>query len=194
MITKKISQFRHTKSRSNKTFLRLLPLNKISHLQLQQLSQITRDKEVMKYIGKGNIWSLQDLKTFIKDEQNENKKTPINRQYYTFVMLYNNDVIGFIAGRKNKSLLGNNSISPHDLLLRMFISRQHTGKGYGKTIIKLFIAYYSNLIKSRPLRLISDIEKNNISSIKIHLANKFKYTNTITYPNKHQYDRYILTI
>ena len=113
-------------------------------------------------------------------------------------MVCNNDVVGFIAGRKNKNLLPPES-TPHDLLLRMFISRNYSGKGYGKLIIKLFITYYSRILSnitsnknsnSKPNKLVADIDKDNIASIKIHTANGFIHKDTITYPNKHNYERY----
>ena len=44
------------------------------------------------------------------------------------------------------------------------------------------------------IKLISDIDKHNISSIKIHLANGFQFSDTIKYPNKHSYERYILEL
>jgi hypothetical protein len=186
-----------TNVKSNKCIL--LPLNKINTKQIFQLVNITKDKEIMKYIGKGNIWSLTDIKQFIKDEALESKKEDKKRQYYTFIMICNNEVIGFIAGRKNINLLPKNS-SSYDLLLRMFISRKYSGKGFGKLIIKLFINQYSKILNSKllnstiPIKLISDIDKNNISSIKIHIANGFIHTNTIIYPNKHSYERYILNL
>lgn len=185
----------------------LVPLTKINTKQLVQLAMITKDKEIMKYIGRGNTWSIADIKQFIKDETLESKKQPTKRQYYTFIMVCNNDVVGFIAGRKNKNLLPKDA-SPYDLLLRMFISRKHSGKGFGKLIIKLFISYYSRILRTSKssksiksiksssikqngsIKLISDIDKDNIASIKIHTSNGFIHTDTITYPNKHTYQRY----
>jgi RimJ/RimL family protein N-acetyltransferase len=177
----------------------LVPLNKINTKQLVQLAMIAKDKEIMKYIGRGNTWSIADIKQFMKDETIESKNTTQKRQYYTFVMLCNSEVCGFIAGRKNNTLLPKDA-SPYDLLLRMFISRKHSGKGFGKLIIKLFISYYSRILRTskssntnnitHTIKLISDIDKNNIASIKIHTANGFIHTDTITYPNKHTYQRY----
>ena len=72
-------------------------------------------------------------------------------------------------------------------------------------IIKLFISYYSRILRTSKsskssksssikqtgsIKLISDIDKDNIASIKIHTANGFIHTDTITYPNKHTYQRY----
>jgi len=165
----------------------------------------------MKYIGKGNIWSIKDIKQFIKDENIEAKKNNKNRMYYSYVMVCNNKVVGFIAGRKNKNLLPIDS-TPYDLLMRMFISRMHSGKGLGKIIIKLFIERYSRMMSLQKIgntgntgkdiktfgvsriKLVSDIDKDNISSIKIHLANGFQFIDTVKYPNNHSYERYILEL
>ena len=185
----------------------LVPLNKINTKQIAELSVITKDAEVMKYIGKGNIWTIKDINQFVKDETMEakkNHKNHKNRMYYSFIMICNNQVVGFIAGRKNKNLLPIDS-SPYDLLMRMFISRGQSGKGFGKLIIKLFIETYSRMMsaqifgnKNKPsvprIKLVSDIDKDNISSIKIHLANGFQFIDTIKYPNKRSYERYILEL
>jgi len=189
----------------------LVPLNKITTKQIEELSVITRDIEVMKYIGKGNIWTVNDIKQFVKDENIEAKKNNKNRMYYSYIMVCNNKVIGFIAGRKKKNLLPSNT-TPYDLLMRMFISRKQFGKGFGKLIIKLFIEMYCRMIskvisdikKNKKnngkengiprIKLVSDIDKDNISSIKIHLANGFQFIDTVKYPNKHFYERYILEL
>ena len=148
----------------------LVPLNKINTKQIAELSVITKDAEVMKYIGKGNIWTIKDINQFVKDETMEakkNHKNHKNRMYYSFIMICNNQVVGFIAGRKNKNLLPIDS-SPYNLLMRMFISRGQSGKGFGKLIIKLFIETYSRMMsaqifgnKNKPsvprIKLVSDI-------------------------------------
>ena len=177
----------------------LLPLYKLTNKHINQLADITKNKLIMKHIGKGNIWTKNDIKQFIKDEKTEHTKMHKNRLYYSYVLLTkntnnNNNVMGFISGRKNKSLLPVDS-TPYDLLLRMFISATQSNKGYGKQILKLFIdeitreyANKSNIPET--VNLISDIDASNISSIKIHLANDFKFIDTIKYPNKRMYNRY----
>jgi predicted acetyltransferase len=165
----------------------------------------------MKHIGKGNIWTMKDLKQYMLDEKNEIRKNILQRQYYSFILVKDNTVVGFIAGRKNTQLLPLSQYSSFDLLLRMFISSKYSGHGYGKLIIKLFIEKYTQILSNnktfttkynnhskesnRPMvKLISDIDENNIASIKIHLANSFQFTKTIKYPNKHIYNRYVLEI
>ena len=202
---------KQSRKQSKKYNCYLVPLNKITTTHAGELSVITKDIEVMKYIGKGNIWSIKDIKQFIKDENIEAKKNNKNRMYYSYVMVCNNKVVGFIAGRKNKNLLPIDS-TPYDLLMRMFISRMHSGKGLGKIIIKLFIERYSRMMSLQKIgntgntgkdiktfgvsriKLVSDIDKDNISSIKIHLANGFQFIDTVKYPNNHSYERYILEL
>ena len=204
---------KQSRKQSRKHNCYLVPLNKITTKHAEELAVITKDIEVMKYIGKGNIWTIKDIKQFIKDENIEVNKTNKNRMYYSYVMVCNNKVVGFIAGRKNKNLLPFDS-TPYDLLMRMFISRMHSGKGLGKLIIKLFIETYSRMMSQQifgnnakdikttkttktslpRIKLISDIDKHNISSIKIHLVNGFQFSDTIKYPNKHSYERYILEL
>ena len=176
----------------------LLPLYKLTNKHINQLADITKNKLIMKHIGKGNIWTKNDIKQFIKDEKTEHTKMHKNRLYYSYVLLTkntnNNNVMGFISGRKNKSLLPVDS-TPYDLLLRMFISATQANKGYGKQILKLFIdeitrEYANKSSIPETVNLISDIDASNISSIKIHLANNFKFIDTIKYPNKRMYNRY----
>lgn len=192
---KKIIKKKQTIKNNN---CQLLPINKINHIQIEQLLQITNDKNIMKSIGKGNIWDKKYIEEIIKDEENQYKKLHCYKKYYSFILICNNKVIGYISGRKNRNILPKKS-SPYDLLLRMFIGSQYIGKGYGKLILKLFIQKYTNIInnmnlKDKNIKLISDIDETNLPSIKIHLANEFKYIDTIKYPNKKFYERYVLEL
>jgi len=179
----------------------LKPFSRLSYKELQELSTITIDRKIMKTIGKGNIWTLEDLKKFQKEESIENNKysSPDKyhlRNHFTYIlMIAENGLykpIGFIEGRKNikllpKTISKNNN---YDLLMRMFISRGYAGKGFGKLIIKLFIETYSGMIK-KSFKLYSDIDPDNIASIKIHLNNGFLPNGTYKYPNGKIYNRYV---
>ena len=190
--TNKTTKSKRT-DKSTSTQLYLKSIDKLSNIQLKQLAQITNDKDIMQHIGTGKNWSLKDLHTFANEESLESKIIHSRRTHYTMCLILDNTVIGFIAGRKNKKLLPQNA-KPYDLLLRMFISKQHGGKGYGKLIISLFINKYSNMIKKQKATLYSDISKDNIASIKIHLANNFKLVSDVKYPNGKYYERYIKMI
>ena len=211
-ISNKLTKYSKIKKSKNViSECKLVSLAHASPKHLEELSHITQDTSIMKHIGKGNIWTMKDLHQYMLDEKNEIRKNILQRQYYSFILVKDNTVVGFIAGRKNTQLLPLSQYSSFDLLLRMFISSKYSGHGYGKLIIKLFIEKYTQILSNnktfttkynnhskesnRPIvKLISDIDENNIASIKIHLANSFQFTKTIKYPNKHIYNRYVLEI
>jgi RimJ/RimL family protein N-acetyltransferase len=191
VISKTLKKSNNLKSVDEKIFLK--QLDKLSNVELKQLSQITRDKNIMKHIGTGKIWSLKDLYTFANDEKKESRLSHQKRQYYSMCLINNNKVIGFIAGRKNRKIIPD--LKPHDLLLRMFISNDYGGKGYGKLIIKLFIEKYSKMIGNRTATLYSDISSDNLASIKIHEANGFELLKkNVKYTNGKTYLRYIIHV
>ena len=204
-IGKQTSKKTQKNSEKPKTIL----LKSLAHLtddEIIQLSQITNDLTIMKFIGKGNIWSLEDLLKYRKEELHNEKLNHRNRTHYSYVLINNSRVIGFIEGRKNKSLLPkinkstNKLSSSYDILMRMFISQKYKGMGYGKLIIQLFIDQYKTLLEkyfkkhkinnTARICLYSDIDPNNIASIKIHLHNNFLPHGTFKYPNNKIYNRY----
>ena len=193
-LIKTIKTIKNTKQITPTEHFKLISLANMNSKQLEELSHITQDTNIMKYIGKGNIWTMRDLKQYMLDEKKEIRKNILQRQYYSFILIKDTTVIGFIAGRKNTKLLPLSEYSPYDLLLRMFISSKHSGQGYGKLILKLFIEKYRQILSSyihkNIIKLVSDIDENNISSIKIHLVNGFQFIKNIKYPNKHIYKRY----
>ena len=88
----KYSKIRKSKIRKSKNVIseyRLLSLANASQIHLDELSHITRDTSIMKYIGKGNIWTMKDLKQYMLDEKNENRKNILQRQYYSFILVKN---------------------------------------------------------------------------------------------------------
>jgi hypothetical protein len=218
MITKKHTSIsipnnviKKTKHNTNRIFLKSLAY--ISDSELNQLARITNKKSIMKYIGKGNLWSSKDLIEYRNDEKNENRLLGSKRKHYSYVLILGNKVIGFIQGRKNNNLINLSIYPEHNLnkkkikindkdniLLRMFIDDMYNGKGFGKMIINLFINKYrkintnknntNNGFSSNKI-LISDIDPMNIASIKIHIANNFFKIGNVKYPNGKLYHRYI---
>lgn len=188
-----------TKKSVNMRNIELIGLNELDDKKIKELSEITLNKDIMKKIGNGKIWSIDDINKYILDEINEINKPNILRKYYSYILLINNKVIGFISGRKNNLLL--KPQTPYDLLLRMFIHQHYSGKGYGKLILNLFINKYKSIIKydlinkkyHNKIRLISDIDANNIASIKIHLSNQFIFITKIKYPSNKKLLRYTYT-
>jgi predicted acetyltransferase len=200
-----ITKHRKTKKTNN---IQLVHITSLTMNQLKQLANITSNKETMKHIGKGRIWSLKEIITYIDDEKKEIHKPEDRKSYYSFILLLNNHVIGYISGRKSGGI-GIGYKNRFDLLLRMFIDSNQIGQGFGTRILKLFIKKYSSMIKTfldkhkphKPLphhmnhtpieiSLFSDISLDNIPSLKIHQKNNFSYYKEIIYDGK-TYQRYV---
>ena len=195
------------KIQQNKNILdtvKLMPIYKLTSGQIAQLVRITSDKKTMKNIGVGKPWRHSDILQFIKDEIKELSKKLEDREYFTYILFKNINtsaslqsckVIGFISGRKNAKLMGENKDGKNDILLRMFIGARETGKGYGKAIIGKFLTLYKGLIGTNSTaKLISDIDSANLASIKIHNVNGFKFIRQVKYPNGKYYKRYVKNI
>ena len=210
--TKKLS----AKSSIKPLELKLLELSKLNDSQIEQLANITGDTNIMKHIGTGKPWSIDDIKLFIKDEKADQKKPHNKRQYYSFAILYcdnssdnssnnryNNSkykVVGYISGRKKRSILTKPfDKNPYNIILRILIDSKYQGKGIAKSAVKLFIEKYKNVIsfknsfnKLSNTAIIADIDKNNIGSIKTMLANDFKYYGVVKYAaNSLDLNRYL---
>ncbi len=188
--------------------LKLLELSKLNDSQIEQLANITGDTNIMKHIGTGKPWSIDDIKLFIKDEKTDQKKPHNKRQYYSFAILYCDNssdnskykVVGYISGRKKRSILTKPfDKNPYNIILRILIDSKYQGKGIAKSAVKLFIEKYKNVIsfknsfnKLSNTAIIADIDKNNIGSIKTMLANDFKYYGVVKYAaNSLDLNRYL---
>ena len=175
----------------------LKSLASITATEIVQLARITSDPETMKWIGKGKTWSAADIEEFRNDERRERALPHNRRKHYTYIMMQGPHVIGFIEGRKSQEIQKKGFGNVNDLLLRMLISRDYMGQGYGKIIIKLFLELYSRMIKPKspaksPDQIVvySNIDPENMASIKIHLANGFELIGTYKYSNGKVNNRY----
>ena len=177
--------------------IKLLELHKLTKNEIEQLANITNNIDVMKYIGTGKIWTIDDIKSFIKDEQIDQKLHHHKRQYYSYVIIYDNNIVGYISGRKKRSILTKPfDRNPYNIIFRILIGSNYQGKGIGKIAVKLFIDKYRNIVKpkknlssknlnsknlSSTIVIIADIDKDNIGSIKTMIANGFKYYGVVKY-------------
>lgn len=189
---------RTQKQTSSHPTISLKPLSRLTSNEIDQLAGITGDIETMKYIGRGNLWSRADILEYQKEDKRELSLPHNKKKHYSYVMLDSGKVIGFIEGRKNANLLRLKSCGlshgPYDILMRTFIDRNMTGRGYGKMINKLFIKEYKRLIHKKRAVLYADIAPDNLASIKIHLANGYLFCGTVKYPNGKVYNRYHLLV
>jgi RimJ/RimL family protein N-acetyltransferase len=194
--TKKTRKYSLHTARKQSEKLKLVSLAVLNPHQANQLSRITRNINIMKWIGTGKIWSLADIHQFIADEKKELAKSHEKyKQYYSFVLLKDNLPIGFISGRKSR-LLDAPAGQVYDLLLRMFIDEKYTGRGYGTRILEIFYQKYKRILKNdgilslEKVKLVSDIDASNIASIKIHKKNNFIFSREIIYKDGKKLHRY----
>ena len=74
----------------------------LSEKQINQLAIITAKPEIMQYIGSGQPYTKSQIFDFIRDERKQIKLSPYVRNYWTYAILNNDDVIGLYAlYRKN---------------------------------------------------------------------------------------------
>lgn len=130
----------------------LLSLAKATDAQLEQLSKIT-SLDLMKFIGKGSFWSLEEIKDLRDIEINDISQDKI---YYQWLILdINDNVVGYLSLRP----------SPGKQKLRLLQTRIFTypsGQGFGTQAIK-------NLLKIYRGNILSIVRTDNISSQKLFL-------------------------
>ena len=131
----------------------------ISHLE--DLYAITKDKEVMQYIGNLKPWSYEKTKRFIEYGPSEN--------YYYKAIIVDNVLQGIIGMYKNKTIHYN---------LTIFLGIDSTGKGIGSHALKLF------LLTIETHKLFADVLNTNERSI--NFFKKLGYT-YMTMNNIHRF-------
>jgi RimJ/RimL family protein N-acetyltransferase len=123
----------------NKVLLTLVEPN-LKHLD--ELYSITKNYNIMQYIGNLKIWSYEKTKKFIE-------YGPSNDYYYKIIII-NNKVMGVIGMYRNKTKYYN---------LTIFLGKKNSRKGIGSAALKLF------LLTIEIKQLFADVLNNNIQSI-----------------------------
>ena len=144
--------------------IKLESLTSITSKQLEQLSDITNDIEVMKWIGNGQTWSVAKIKKNI-----EYLKTLPNQFMAWVITETNNNVVGYLAITKDHN----------ERDIRIFIGRQYQGKGYATNALRLLIKRLSHH-KHIGVHLVSYVKPDNIASNKIHEKAGFKFKSKIS--------------
>ena len=145
----------------------LLGLTNISSKQLEQLSVIVSDKEVMKWVGTGELWSIDKIKKNIEYL----KKSPNN--FMAWVIVYNSVVVGYLALTRR--------FNEQDI--RIFIGREYQGKGIATTALKVLIKHLMKTLsqtRKSSIHLVSYVKPENIASNKIHVKAGFKLEGTVS--------------
>jgi len=152
-----------------------------------------------------SIWTEEQIKQFVIDEKIQNKKLDIDRQYYGYCIFYNgnhndnNNLVGYIIGKKNIHLLeqkylANTKLNKFNILFTIGLDENYKNKGIGTLAIDLFIKMYQKKIAqlgnyARKARLYADIAADNNASIRAFEKNNFHYSHNIKISGK-PYKRY----
>ena len=122
------------------------------------------------------VWKEEQIKQFVIDEKNQIKKKDIARKYYGFCIFYNNNLAGYIIGKKTNLLeqkfLVNEKPNKFNLLFVIGLDENFKNKGIGTYAINLFIRMYGRKIAhlgnyARKSKLFADIAHDNTASIKV---------------------------
>jgi len=122
-------------------------------IHLNDLYEITKNIEIMQYIGNLKIWTYEKTKKFIE-------YGPSDNYYYKAVML-NKTLIGIIGIYKNKTNYYN---------LTIFINKEYMGKGISNQVLNIFLL----TVDKKPIY--ADVLNSNIRSIKFFKKLNYSFT------------------
>jgi RimJ/RimL family protein N-acetyltransferase len=178
------------------------PLNKLSLLDVIQFSKITQNPDVMSSIGNGNLWSKQKIQDYITQEQKETLLPISRRQYWSWCIVKNATICGFIgihkslnqsqskrkmkktktinhkkikSKTKSYNVLASNHNNLIKLEIRIFVDTKFQGQGIATDaleLLKTHIHIIFDKIKNS-IELISYVKPSNVASIKIHQKTHF---------------------
>lgn len=123
----------------------------ITHLQ--DLYNITKDVEIMKYVGNLQPWTYEKTKRFIEYGPSDN--------YYYKAIIINNVICGIIGIYRNKTSYYN---------LTIFLAKNKIGKGIASAALKLFL---SNINKD--YTIFADVLNTNTRSINFFKKLGYKF-------------------
>lgn len=189
------NKYRKTSKTSKIIFDVPIHLVSIALLNTNQIKQLT---DIYNQYGSKTDWTEEEIIKFVIDEKIQNKKPDIQRIYYSYCIFLQDNLVGYIIGKKThllqKPFIGNYKPNKFDLLFAIGLDTNYRGKGIGTHAINLFINMYKQKIASlgdyaKKARLYSDIATTNISSIKVFKKNNFHYSHQIKISGK-TYRRY----
>jgi len=197
--TKKLTSRRKSKlTKKNKQIIIDDKSARLVSIALLNTNQIKKLKDIYNQYGSTTNWTEEQIKNFVIDEKMQIKKPDIQRTYYSFCIFIQDNLVGYIIGKKTSLLqrpfIGNYKPNKFDLLFAIGLDTNFRGQGIGTTVINLFIKMYKRKIVSlgnyaKKARLYSDIAPDNTASIKVFEKNHFHYSHDIRISGK-PYRRY----
>jgi RimJ/RimL family protein N-acetyltransferase/16S rRNA G966 N2-methylase RsmD len=143
---------------------------------IEALLPFSTDQKIMKWVGKGNLWSQTYLEDLLKFSILDWNKSSNERDYYNWVILdsigEDDYLIGFIQLRRIKK--------SKELYIRIFLDPQFQGVGSAHQAIDIALNELNNLdpvIKT----VFADIDPANIKSTKLFRRVGFAYTKEVQF-------------
>ncbi len=192
------SQKSQTRKKSQKRLLneKELRLVSIANLNVEEIKKLS---EIYNKNRSTAVWTEEQIKQFVIDEKLQNKKLDIHREYYGYCIFYNDNLAGYIIGKKRTHLLEqkylvNSKPNKFNILFTIGLGESFKNKGIGTLAIDLFIKMYQKKIAhlgeyARKAKLFADIAHDNIASIRTFEKNNFHYSHNIKISGK-PYKRY----
>ena len=158
-----------------------IELDKITKSNKKDLFELVSNINVMKYVGKGNVWTNEKTNKFINyclKEENTNNK---NTLFLKIINKNNGAFIGIIGIHKYEE-------TDKDYELTYYIKKQEQGKGIGSNALKLMLNKFHE-IHPNVKRVLSDTLSNNIPAQKSLIKNGFMFLKKVKRSGK-DYFRY----
>ena len=158
-----------------------IELNKIDIVDTNNIFELTKNPDVMKYIGNSKIWDKEKVSRFIKYCLDDESQADYKRQqYYYKINNSDSEFIGIIGFHKfpRKELPD----TVNDFYLTVYLDPRHQGKGYFTQAINLLLKKMSQY-QPRKQKLYSLVRQSNENMIEIS-KKKFEFIKSVTLGNE----------
>ena len=151
----------------------MIKLQDITFKDLKDVSRLTSQLSVMKYVGDGKTWNFKKVKNFIKYCQKEARQIDKERSNYYYKIVEDNKLLGIIGFHT--------FLKFKNYYLSVYINQKYQGKGVYSNAMKLLlerVAKHKPNIKYILSLVYEDNEKMNAISHK-----KYEYNGTLILNN-----------
>lgn len=153
-------------------------LQKITMADYADVLKLTSDKEVMKFIGRSIIWTPEMVNSYIQQCMTDEFVSLTERQYFSYKIVYGNQFAGIIEFKSNNRNIffrpEYQKYLKNDVLLTIYICREHQGKGLASKSIDL-LKRRIRKFKPKAKHLFSIVRKTNPKMIHVMGKLGFKY-------------------
>ena len=142
------------------TKIKLVAMEQITNKQIDELLEITQNRDIMENIARGELWNRNKILEIVSESKADANIQITNRKYFNWVVCLKygiQKVVGYV-GLRPMSQQKNLNIGPKDLQIRIFT---YPSQGYGTAIIKELIKF----IETTPFNLWATIHVDNKISI-----------------------------